>query len=137
MGKLDSLKRVFSKKVDVVKSILVVDDSDTNRYILKKFIKLYDSSLKVLEAKNGQEAIDIFSKNSDIVLVLMDIVMPFKDGYTATREIRSISKTIPVYIITGVAYEQCAKKSYECGVNGMLYKPIDINILYTTLQLYT
>ncbi len=82
-----------------MKKILVADDD----YLLRDLIKdiLEEKNYEVLEAKNGQEAVEIFNQNPEISLVILDVMMPQYDGMEVLRRIR-LQSNVPVLILTGV-----------------------------------
>ncbi len=102
--------------------VLIVEDEETNRLYLKTLLKKRNYTL--LTACNGQEAVEIFSQEPDIKLILMDIRMPVMDGYQATKEIRQLNKD--VVIIAQTAYASCADRDrvLAAGCNGYILKPI-------------
>lgn len=106
--------------------ILLVDDNDENRTVVKAFSK--KQGWRIDEAKNGKEAIRLFETKS-FDLILMDMQMPILDGYSATREIRSLEResgptSIPILALTAYALADEREKSFEAGCNGHLTKPI-------------
>jgi CheY-like chemotaxis protein len=111
------------------KTIMVVDDEEFNWLLFKN--SLEDIPAEFLWARVAQEAIDIVASGRKIDLVLMDIKMPFKDGYTATREIKDIDSTIPVIAQTAYASEDEKQRCLDAGCEDYVSKPID----YTELTL--
>lgn len=120
------------------RKILLVEDNNLNREIAR--ILLQEEGFVVEEAVNGQEAVDKIASSSDTEydLVLMDIQMPIKDGYEATREIRNMSNRklahIPIIAMTANAFEEEKREALACGMNGHITKPIDVNILFKTIE---
>ena len=104
-------------------TIMVVDDEEFNWLLLK--CSLSDIPAQFLWARVAQEAIDIVASGRKIDLVLMDIKMPFKDGYTATREIKSIDDSIPVIAQTAYANEDEKQRCFDAGCTEYVSKPID------------
>lgn len=84
--------------------------------------------------KNGQEALDLFIKNPDIEIVLMDIKMPIMDGYEALRCIKAI-RNVPVIAQTAYAYEG-ESKMLNAGFDEFLSKPINIKLLRLLIDKY-
>lgn len=126
--------KIFTK----TPTILIVDDSETNRYVLHKFIQKYNDSFHVIEAKNGIEAVELFKQHSEnIVMIFMDLIMPCMNGYVASSKIREISNIIPIYALTGVVYEESIKKCLEHGINGSIEKPIKVSNLYNIIKFHT
>jgi PAS domain S-box-containing protein len=106
--------------------ILLVDDNDENRLVIRSFVKRLP--WKFDEAKNGKEALDLFSPGK-YDIILMDMQMPVLDGYSATREIRKIEKELachptPILALTAYALKEEVDKSLKAGCNGHLSKPI-------------
>lgn len=115
------------------KVILVVEDVDTNKIFFDAALRR--TKAKILWAKDGQEAIDIFKANK-IDLVLMDLQLPVMDGYTATREIKKINKEVPVIAQTAHVMSGDREKCLEAGCDDYLAKPIRLQILIDTLSKY-
>ncbi len=116
-------------------TILIVDDEKTAHQLYK--IMLQPEGYTLLHAENGQEAVDIFRKNPDIKLILMDIKMPVMDGYEATRQIRKIDDAIPVVAQTAYSLPADKKLAIEAGCTGHLAKPVSRKMLTDTIQKYT
>ena len=77
--------------------ILVVDDESRMRKLVKDF--LIKSNFEVIEAEDGEQAVDIFFKTKDIALIVLDVMMPKMDGWQVCREIRAYSK-VPIIMLT-------------------------------------
>lgn len=99
--------------------ILVVDDEQLIRSVIKEY--LYLEEYEVLEAENGKEAIEIF-KNENIDLVIMDIMMPKMDGYTACKEIKQI-KDVPFIMLSARAEEYDKLIGFDLGIDDYVTKP--------------
>lgn len=99
--------------------ILVVDDEQLIRSVIKEY--LYLEEYEVLEAENGKEAIEIF-KNENIDLVIMDIMMPKMDGYTACKEIKKI-KDVPFIMLSARAEEYDKLIGFDLGIDDYVTKP--------------
>ena len=123
------------------KRVLLVEDNDINREICTELLK--EEGLMVDEAINGLEAVDRLKSHgkSYYSLVLMDIQMPFMNGYEATRKIRTLGsearwnwmKRLPVIALSANAFEEDRKASLEAGMNDHIAKPIDIDQLRRVL----
>ena len=111
--------------------VLVVDDGEPNRELIQ--LVLRRAGLTVDEAENGQEAILAIQKVSYDV-VLMDMQMPVKDGYTATTELRQLGHTMPVIALTGHAMKGDEDKCRAAGCTGYLTKPVNIDELLQTIS---
>ena len=91
-------------------------------------------------AGNGQIAIEMLKKAGPgyYRLILMDVQMPVMDGYEATRVIRALEDrelaSIPILAMTANAFEEDRQAALACGMNGHLAKPIDVQVLYNTLD---
>ncbi|KPK87352.1 MAG: hypothetical protein AMS27_02630 [Bacteroides sp. SM23_62_1] len=116
------------------KKILVVEDDSSNYLFIESFLKR--SSAKILWAKDGLQAIEIFKMEDNIDLIIMDIRMPNMDGIEATQKIRKINKKIPVIALTAYAFTNDQEKSIRAGCNDFLSKPVKIEALSGTLKKY-
>ncbi|WP_456374256.1 response regulator [Thiolapillus sp.] len=114
-------------------SVLVVDDSKTIRFALKKM--LVQGGYDVLEAENGREAIDMARKHGPI-LIIMDIVMPELNGFQATRRMRKIEETreIPIVIMSG--NQEATEKFWveRIGANDFMSKPFSRKEVFQRLE---
>ena len=106
--------------------ILVVDDESRMRKLVSDF--LVKSQYQVVEAENGQEALDIFFAENDIDLVILDVMMPKMDGWQACREIREVSK-VPIIMLTAKSDERDELLGFELGVDEYISKPFSPKIL--------
>ncbi len=106
--------------------ILVVDDESRMRKLVKDF--LVKSGYTVIEASDGEEAVDIFLSDKDIALIIMDVMMPKLDGYEASAEIRKISD-VPIIMLTAKSDERDELKGFEIGVDEYITKPFSPKIL--------
>jgi PAS domain S-box-containing protein len=104
--------------------ILVAEDEETNFYYLNALL-IRETGAKILHAKNGREAIEIFRANPDIRLILMDIKMPEIDGFEATRQIKLINKNVRIIAITAYAMSGDEDRILAAGCDGYLSKPIN------------
>lgn len=114
-------------------AILVAEDNITNQELIK--IILEKSNIKVTMAKNGKEAVELFSKNR-FDLILMDLQMPVLSGFDATKIIREIDKQIPIVALTASNLIEDREKANEVLMDDFLLKPIDTEILYNVLIKY-
>ena len=106
--------------------ILVVDDEARMRKLVRDFLVKKD--YEVIEAENGEVALDIFYSHEDIALVILDIMMPKLDGWQVCKEIRKESKT-PIIMLTAKAEEQDELLGFELGVDEYIAKPFSPKIL--------
>ena len=112
--------------------ILIVDDEARMRKLIKDF--LVAKNFKIIEAKDGEEALDVFELNKEkINLVLLDVMMPKIDGWTVLRKIRQESK-VPVIMLTARGEEQDELFGFELGVDEYISKPFSPKILVARIQ---
>lgn len=109
------------------KKVLIVDDELCIRQLVSSVL---DGNYTVLEASDGEEAINIARKQKP-ALIFMDILMPKLDGYTACYEIKRnrATRAIPVVMLTGVGYELNKTLSQKMGADGYITKPFDLQEL--------
>src|SRR5699024_3884869 len=94
--------------------ILVVDDESRMRKLVKDFLMKKD--YEVLEAGDGEQAVDIFFEDKNIALVILDVMMPKMDGWQVCREIRAHSK-VPIIMLTAKGDERDELLGFELGVD--------------------
>lgn len=120
------------------KKVLLVEDNELNREIATAILE--EAGLKVDAVEDGTDAVARMKEaaEDEYDLILMDIQMPKMDGYTATREIRTLSSNkkanIPIVAMTANAFEEDRQKAFKAGMNAHIAKPIDVNILMGTLD---
>ncbi|NJK94482.1 MAG: response regulator [Bacteroidales bacterium] len=115
-------------------TILVAEDIESNYMFMNYALAI--TGIKMLWAKNGKEAIEIFKNNQSVSLILMDINMPVLDGYEATRKIKQINPSVPIIAQTAYAMESDKKRVLEAGCDDYLSKPIKVGILIDTINKY-
>ena len=108
------------------RKILVVDDESRMRKLVRDF--LVKQNFEVLEAGDGEEALDVFYKNKDIALIILDVMMPKMNGWDVCREIRESSKT-PIIMLTAKSEESDELLGFELGVDEYISKPFSPKIL--------
>ena len=106
--------------------ILVVDDESRMRKLVKDFLER--EGFQVIEAGDGQEAIELFYENKDIALIILDVMMPRMDGWQTCREIRKDSK-VPIIMLTARSDERDELQGFELGVDEYISKPFSPKIL--------
>jgi len=122
------------------KRILVVEDNDINREIAEAVLQ--KRGIITETAVNGQEAVEQFSSHVPgyYDMILMDIRMPIMSGLTAAKRIRAMDRDdaaeIPIIAMTANAFSKDVKASLEAGMNAHLSKPIEPNLLYSTISKY-
>jgi PAS domain S-box-containing protein len=114
--------------------VLVAEDDDTNYQLFDLLLRR--KKFRIIRASNGEEAVNKFSENPDISLVLMDINMPIMNGYDATRALKKIRAEVPVIAITAYALSGDDLKAVEAGCNDYLSKPINNKLFYDTIFKY-
>ena len=111
--------------------ILVVDDESRMRKLVKDF--LTKKNFQVLEAGNGEEAMDIFYNEKDIALIILDVMMPKMDGWEVCREIRKNSK-VPIIMLTARSDERDELLGFDLGVDEYISKPFSPKILVARVE---
>ena len=120
------------------KNILLAEDNDLNAEIAVAILERF--GLKAERVEDGIQCVNRIKKMpaGTYDMILMDIQMPKMDGYTATREIRTLSSSkkanIPIVAMTANAFEEDRQKAFKAGMNAHIAKPIDVNILMGTLD---
>ena len=112
--------------------ILVVDDESRMRKLIKDF--LVAKGFSILEAEDGEEALEVFEKNKNkISLIILDVMMPKLDGWSVLRQIRQDSK-IPIIMLTARGEEQDELFGFELGVDEYISKPFSPKILVARVE---
>ena len=111
--------------------ILVVDDESRMRKLVKDF--LVKKEFEVLEAENGEEAVDIFFSDKEIALIILDVMMPKMDGWEVCREIRKNSN-VPIIMLTAKSDERDELLGFELGVDEYISKPFSPKILVARVE---
>ena len=111
--------------------ILVVDDESRMRKLVKDF--LTKSKYEVIEAENGEQAIDTFFADKEISLIILDVMMPKMDGWSVCREIRQYSK-VPIIMLTAKSDEKDELLGFELGVDEYISKPFSPKILVARVE---
>ena len=111
--------------------ILVVDDESRMRKLVRDFLE--KKNFQVLEAGDGEEAMDIFYEEKDIALILLDVMMPKMDGWEVCREIRKNSK-VPIIMLTARGDERDELLGFDLGVDEYISKPFSPKILVARVE---
>jgi DNA-binding response OmpR family regulator len=111
--------------------ILVVDDESRIRKLVKDF--LVRKNFEVVEAENGEQAIDIFFSTKEIALIILDIMMPKLDGWQVCKEIRQYSK-VPIIMLTAKSDEKDELQGFDLGVDEYISKPFSPKILVARVE---
>lgn len=111
--------------------ILVVDDESRMRKLVHDF--LAKQGFAVLEAENGEEAVDLFFSDKTIGMIILDVMMPKMDGWQVCREIRQYSK-VPIIMLTAKSDERDELLGFELGVDEYISKPFSPKILVARVE---
>lgn len=111
--------------------ILVVDDESRMRKLVHDF--LAKSNYEVIEAENGEEAVDIFFEQKNIELIILDVMMPKMDGWQVCKEIRQYS-SVPIIMLTAKSDERDELLGFELGVDEYISKPFSPKILVARVE---
>ncbi len=118
--------------------ILLAEDNELNQEIATAILS--DAGFTTEVAENGQIAVEMLEKSEPgyYQMILMDVQMPVMNGYEATREIRALENgglaSIPILAMTANAFEEDKQRAIQCGMNGHIAKPIDVEKLFETLE---
>ena len=118
------------RKMEKIK-ILVVDDEMRMRKLVRDFLVRQD--YEVLEAADGEEALDVFYAEKNIALMILDVMMPRMNGWDVVREIRQTSK-LPIIMLTAKSDEQDELLGFELGVDEYISKPFSPKILVARVE---
>ena len=113
------------------KTILVAEDTESNYFFIEAFLER--TKVNLLWAKDGNEAVEMFKENN-VNLILMDIMMPEKDGYDTTREIKQLNPDVPIIAQTALALPDDEEKCYDAGCDYVLVKPINSDDLIASIK---
>lgn len=111
--------------------ILVVDDESRMRKLVRDFLER--EGFRVLEAGDGEEAMELFYRDKDIALLVLDVMMPKMDGWQVCREVRQTSK-VPIIMLTARGEEQDELQGFELGVDEYISKPFSPKILVARVE---
>ena len=114
--------------------ILIAEDVESNYLYLNAVLSKINA--QILWAKNGQEAVDLFRKQKNVDLILMDLQMPEMNGYEATQIIKAEDPSIPIIAQTAFAMSDDREKAIEAGCDDYLAKPIKSKDLLNLVEKY-
>jgi CheY-like chemotaxis protein len=109
------------------KNILVVEDDESSAFLLNEMLKETGATLEFIT--DGRQAVEYFKANPHTDLILMDVHLPEKDGFTATREIKAISNDVVVIAQTSYAHSVDILDAEKAGCDAFLTKPINCDLL--------
>jgi PAS domain S-box-containing protein len=117
--------------------IILAEDENINYLLFSILIGKMPQKIKLYHAKNGNEAIELFKTHPEVLLILMDIKMPIKDGYQAAQEIRSFNKEIPIVALTAYSTPEEKEKAFQVGCSDFHSKPISEKTLTNLINKYS
>lgn len=113
-------------------TLLIAEDEESNHLLLKTILHKY---CNLIRAKTGLEALALFKEN-EVDLILMDIKMPEMTGIESLKEIRKLSKDIPVIMQSAYVFDSDMEAAKEAGASGFITKPINLKVLKNTISQY-
>ena len=113
------------------KKILIVEDDPNFGSILKEYLTINDYDITL--AKNGIEGFEKFKKD-DFDLCILDVMMPYKDGFTLAKEIREINESVPIFFLTAKNLKDDVLKGFKVGGDDYLTKPFDSEVLLAKIK---
>jgi CheY-like chemotaxis protein len=116
------------------KNILVVEDDESSAFLLGTFLKETGASISF--TTDGNEAVDFVRQHPETDLVLMDILLPNKDGFTATREIKSFARDVVIIAQTAYAFSMDHREALKAGCDAYLTKPLNMSLLLDKIDGY-
>ena len=111
--------------------VLMVDDEARMRKLVKDFLSI--KGYKVIEAEDGEQAVDLFFKDKEIGLVILDVMMPKMDGWEVCKTIRRYSQ-VPIIMLTARSEERDELLGFELGVDEYISKPFSPKILVARIE---
>jgi CheY-like chemotaxis protein len=116
------------------KTLLIVDDEDSNIFALQSYLELFGP--KIVVARNGAEAVGILRDRTDISIILLDMMMPVMDGFETMEVLKQDPRlrTIPVIAVTAKAMKGDREKCLEAGAWDYVSKPLDMKMLLSKIN---
>lgn len=111
--------------------IMIADDESKLRTLIKDWLN--DAGYDVVEAEDGKVALEKFEKDPDIKLIILDVMMPYLDGWKVCKEIRKKS-TVPIIMLTARSEEMDELESFEKGANDYIPKPFSLSVLLARIR---
>ena len=111
--------------------VLVVDDEARMRKLVKDFLSV--KGFAVIEAEDGEQAVDVFFQQKDISLIILDVMMPKMDGWEVCRTIRQYSR-VPIIMLTARGEERDELQGFKLGVDEYISKPFSPKILVARVE---
>ena len=116
------------------KRILVVEDDESCAYLLGEFLK--GTGARISYTSSGQEAVEFVMKNPDTDLILMDVLMPEMDGFTATRQIKTFANHVVVIAQTAYAFSVDQREAEDAGCAAFMTKPLVASVLLDKMNTF-
>ncbi len=113
------------------KKVLLVEDDQNFGAILRDYLELND--FEVVLARNGVEGGEKFNKE-EFAICLLDVMMPYKDGFTLAKEIRKVNSAVPIIFLTAKSMKEDVVKGYNLGADDYLTKPFDSDVLLLKMR---
>ncbi len=113
------------------RKIMIADDEARMRALVRDYLRM--KGFQVLEAENGREALEVFQREPDIALILLDVMMPEMDGFETLKELRHISD-VPVLMLTARAEEQDELQGFSLGADEYIAKPFSPKVLLARID---
>lgn len=126
---------ITDNKKNNFKKILIAEDEEINYIYLELLLKFY-KKIKIIHARDGQEAIEKFKNNKDINLIFMDMKMPIVDGIEAVRQIRQLDPDVPIITLSAYTSDEDRKAAIEAGSTEFLTKPFNKEQIKNLLKKY-
>src|SRR5690554_2721979 len=111
--------------------IMIADDEARLRTLIKDW--LTDAGYEVVEAEDGKVALEKFKQDPDIKLIILDVMMPYIDGWKVCKEIRKSSK-VPIIMLTARSEEMDELESFDKGANDYIPKPFSLSVLLARIK---
>lgn len=116
-----------------IKRIILAEDDENLGLLLKTY--LISKGFEVLLAVNGNQALDLYSENKpEVGAILLDVMMPEKDGYTVAKEVRMIDKMVPIIFITAKGLNEDKLKGFDLGADDYITKPFSMDELLARIN---
>lgn len=129
----DTEQAEFETALDGIKSVLIVDDNDNNRMILRRMLEI--KGIEVTEADSGMKALSTMLEHSKFDVIIMDYHMPEMDGIETIRQIKELNKNSPFIVLYSSSDDETLQQACnELEVDNRLVKPIRMNLMYKVLS---
>jgi PAS domain S-box-containing protein len=125
---------VVKDEIDLSQFKILIAEDDMSNYLLIESILKRDSKVKLLNAEDGQEAVNLYKSNPDIDLVIMDMKMPVMSGFEATKIIKSMNMNLPILAVTAYALSGDNEKARDAGCDDYISKPFDGKVLLNKIK---